>query len=370
MKKYIAFCIVCLSALVTYSQQLFQQTQFMINPYTLNPALAGSEDFADIKAGYRTQWVGLQDTQGYIDGPIAPRTTYLSAHTSLGHDHSYYRNPRGEHKAFHGIGAFVTSDKLGAYSSNSMYGSYSYNLLLVKSQKTSGQMYGFNGKDRHIGVRMIIGAHVGFYQHIVDGALLNPLDSDPALASLTKRLNKGGPDGSLGTWIYSNNYYIGFAVRRIFASDIKLLNKIPDYNLSRHYNLMGGYKLMLSDLIQFEPSFNIKLESLRTPSVDFNSLLVYDNTNSGGARGGAMQKGAKLHLYVGATYRVESAVAFLLGGVFQRKYEVAYSFDITTTKLGSYQGGTHEVTLGLRIPPKKTLYTAEDKTKHRGVKHH
>jgi type IX secretion system PorP/SprF family membrane protein len=348
----------------------------MVNPYTLNPALAGSEDFVDIKMGYRTQWVGFNDSDGYIDGAIAPRTMYVSAHTALGHDHGYYRDPRHEHKAFHGVGGFVTSDKLGAFESNSLYGSYSYNMLLFKSNR-SGQMYGFNGKDRHIGVRMVVGAHLGMYQHKVNTDWLAPyhlVDQnapvDAKLALSVGNLNKWGPDGSLGTWIYSNNYYLGAAVRRILANPISQEgDKLPDFNLSRHYNLMGGYKFMMSDMVLFEPSVNMKFEAGAVPSVDFNALLVYDNTYTN-SRGSANHKNTDLHCYTGVTYRPGAAMAFMIGGVVERKYEITYSFDLTTNRLNPYESGTHEVTLGLRLPPKFTFYTAEDKTHHSGVKHH
>ena len=135
MKKILIALSFCVVASVGVAQQLFQQTQFMVNPYTLNPALAGSEDFVDIKAGYRNQWLGFQQSDNYIDGTIAPRTMYLSAHTALGHDHGYYKDPRNEHKNFHGVGGFVMSDKLGAFSTNSAYGSYSLNMLMIKSKK-------------------------------------------------------------------------------------------------------------------------------------------------------------------------------------------------------------------------------------------
>jgi type IX secretion system PorP/SprF family membrane protein len=374
MKKLLIGIGVSLMASVGFGQQLFHQTQFMVNPYTLNPALAGSEDFTDIKMGYRTQWVGLNDDMSYSSDAINPRTMYLSAHKALGHDHGYYKDPRHEHKAFHGIGGFVTSDKLGEFESNSIYGSYSYNMLLFKSQKTTGQMYGFNGKDRHIGVRMVMGAHLGMYQHkinfdeLVDFNQMQQIGFDPYL--LKSNVNKWGPDGSLGVWIYSNNYYIGASVRRILGNDIKLeTNQIVNYNLSRHYNVMGGYKFMMSDFILFEPSINMKLEIGGKPSVDFNGLFVYDNTYTN-SRGAASHKNKDLHLYGGATYRPGAAVALLIGGVIERKYEIAYSFDLTTNPLSRYQTGSHEVTLGFRIAPKGGLWTAEQKLQHSGIKHH
>lgn len=356
MKKIILLLTVCLVSSVAFSQQLFQQTQFMVNPYTLNPALAGSEDFVDIKAGYRNQWAGFRDDFNDI-GAVAPVTMYLSAHTALGHDHGYYKDPRHEHKAFHGVGGYVTSDKLGAFTSTSFYGSYSYNMLLLKSKKSTGKMYGFNGKERSIGTRMIIGAHLGAVNQKIDpDKLFTDPDqgTDPLVASIT---GGGGfaPDGSVGIWIYSNQYYLGAAVRRILANDVKVGT---DFSLSRHYNVMAGYKVMLSDFMQFEPSVNIKYENGAIPSADLNGELVYDNTYTN-SRGSAAHKNKDLHVYVGATYRYGAAVAILLGGVIERKYEVAYSFDLTTSRIGAYESGTHEVTIGYRLLPGRHFQTAE-----------
>ena len=42
------------------AQQAAQYTQYMVNPYLMNPALSSVEDMIDIKTGYRTQWVGFQ----------------------------------------------------------------------------------------------------------------------------------------------------------------------------------------------------------------------------------------------------------------------------------------------------------------------
>lgn len=374
MKKILFGFGFCLVSVAGFSQQLFQQTQFMVNPYTVNPALAGSEDFVDIKAGYRTQWVGFDDSDGYIKGPIAPRTTYLSAHSALGHDHGYYKDPRHEHKAFHGIGGFIASDQIGAFSTNSIYGSYSYNMSLIKG-KSNGQKYGFNGKERHIGVRMILGTHVGMVQQNIDPSKLVDYQQmtnngfDPVITEKVGTVNGWSPDASVGMWIYSNNYYVGAAVRRILANDVKLGSDFPTFDLTRHFNLMGGYKFMMSDFLLFEPSFNSKIEPGAKPSIDLNGMLVYDNTYTN-SRGAASHKNKDLHIYTGITYRPNAAIAMIIGGVVERKYEITYSFDLTTNRINPYQSGTHEVTIGYRIQPKSSFHTAEDKLNHKGIKHH
>ena len=344
-----------------FSQQLFQTTQFMVSPYTLNPALAGSEDFLDIKAGYRNQWLGFEESDNHIGGPIAPRTSYLSAHMALGHDHGYYKDPHGEHKNFHGVGGFVVSDKLGATSSTSVYGSYSLNMKIIEPNKNHGARYGFNGREKHIGVRMIVGTHLGLVQQQVDFTKLvdnttGSLNTDPLIVGRGVE-SKMAPDASFGVWVYSNYFYTGLAVRRAFGNSVKLDHS--SYSLQRHYNLMGGYKFFLSEKLLIEPSAIIKVEgSPKLSSLDLNTLITYDNTYTNKRGAGASRK-KDMHVYTGLTYRPGAALSFLVGGVFVKKYEIAYSFDLTTNQLNPYEKGTHEITVGYRILPGSFFETAE-----------
>jgi len=378
MKKILLGLGVCLASSVGFSQQLFQTTQFMVNPYTLNPALAGSEDFLDIKAGYRKQWTGFEESDGYISdagGSVSPTTTYLSAHSALGHSHEYYRDPRHERQNFHGVGGFVLSDKLAGISRTSGYLSYSFNMRLLAPRNGGGSMYGFNGRDKKIGVRMVIGAHLGFIQQKIDASVLRDytslsnggVNTDPLLGEYSP---DWAPDASLGTWIYSNYFYAGLAVRRVLGNDLDYNVEsttgddiTSNFTLSRHYNVMGGYKFFMSETFLIEPSMIVKLEkSLRYTSADLNVLFTYDNTFTNNRSGG--RSGGDVHAFTGITYRTGSALAFLVGGVFLDRYEVAYSFDLSTNRLRKFENGTHEITVGLRIQPPKVLRTAETHRNH------
>lgn len=383
MKKLILLLGIGVSALTGTAQQLFQQTQFMVNPYTLNPALAGSKDYVDIKAGYRSQWLGFQESDGYTTGPdaivdgyntVAPRTTYLSAHAAIGHDHGYYKDPRNENKAFHGVGGFVVNDQLGLFKTTSLYGSYSYNMLLFKANKQNTQMYGFNGQERNFGVRMVMGAHIGVVNHVIDRqgfvdfsriagpSFTNTTDQALLTPNGPSELRRWSPDASLGVWIYSNSFYAGASMRRILANDLNYTDANFEYNFARNFNMMGGYKWFVSQFILLEPSLNIKMEGeldgIRS-SVDVNMLVAYDNTYTNG-RGSRNHRNMDLHLYTGMTYRHGAALAVLLGAVIEKKYEFAYSFDIATTALNAYQSGTHEVTVGYRLMPKSKFHIAEE----------
>ena len=48
-------------ALMTSAQQRPYYTQYIMNNFMINPAVAGIENYWDVKASHRMQWVGLQD---------------------------------------------------------------------------------------------------------------------------------------------------------------------------------------------------------------------------------------------------------------------------------------------------------------------
>src|SRR5476649_727267 len=57
------------------AQQKPQYTQYVFNNLLLNPAVTGIENYTDVKAGYRSQWTGLQG---------APVTSYLTVDFPIG----------------------------------------------------------------------------------------------------------------------------------------------------------------------------------------------------------------------------------------------------------------------------------------------
>ena len=69
MKKISLLFVSIFIGSVLYAQQLPQLSQFMINDFAINPAVAGMEDYYQIKTSVRNQWVGIND---------APKTTLLS----------------------------------------------------------------------------------------------------------------------------------------------------------------------------------------------------------------------------------------------------------------------------------------------------
>jgi len=77
MKKLLQTFIWLLLFQLSYAQQKPQYTQYVFNNILLNPAVTGIENYIDLKAGYRSQWTGLQG---------APISSYLTVSAPFGSD--------------------------------------------------------------------------------------------------------------------------------------------------------------------------------------------------------------------------------------------------------------------------------------------
>ena len=86
------------------AQQKPQYTQYVFNNLLLNPAVTGIENYTDVKAGYRSQWTGLQG---------APITSYLTIDAPLGDNFL-----QGDATAFPAEGGINPSSRL--YTQNYM----------------------------------------------------------------------------------------------------------------------------------------------------------------------------------------------------------------------------------------------------------
>ena len=76
MKKKLLFIIILIAAAnaTLLAQQYPLFTNYLMNEYGFNPALAGSNPYLDARFTYRTQWVGIED---------APKTQLFTANGSL-----------------------------------------------------------------------------------------------------------------------------------------------------------------------------------------------------------------------------------------------------------------------------------------------
>ncbi|MDB5232191.1 MAG: hypothetical protein JWN76_2996 [Chitinophagaceae bacterium] len=327
MKKIALAFFAALFFLQAISQQRPHYTQYILNNFIINPAVAGIENYWDVKISHRHQWVG-------IDG--APVTTYLTVHGPLKRSdyehetattvHAVGDNPRG--KAYwqdytapdphQGVGLTVLNDRTGPLNRFSAAGTYAYHLPITPKTSLSA------------------GVSVGVQQMSLDAGKLDfgTTNIDPAVAG-SGYLNRMKPDISAGLWMYSANYFVGLAAQQIvpigltFSSDSV---KTQGGKLIPHLFLSAGYRLFLTDDITLLPSVLVKYVSPAPVSFDVNAKLQYQDL-----------------VWAGASYRYQDGFAAMVGINISSSINVGYSYDLTTSKLNTVSKGTHEILVGFLL---------------------
>ena len=327
MNVKIAFVLVSVILCNTdYAQQRPYYTQYILNNYLINPAVAGIENYWDIKASHRMQWVGLQD---------APVTTYLTIQGPL-HKSDYERenassfhapgaNPRGiaywqdyqkaENHA--GVGLTILNDATGPLNRFAVYGTYAYHVGIAPHTSLSG------------------GFSVGITQMSLNASQLSfATPVDPAVGS-SGILNKIKPDISAGLWLYSRDYFLGIAAQQIIPEPITYSNNsvsVQNSNLVPHLFLSAGYRMMLDPDFTLLPSVMFRFVNPLPVGIDLNAKLQYQDI-----------------IWFGASYRMNDGYAAMLGVNLNYKFNIGYSYDFTTSPLNTVSKGTHEILIGFLL---------------------
>jgi type IX secretion system PorP/SprF family membrane protein len=306
MKRIIITLIagVLISAPIAKAQLLPQFSQYMFNDYVLNPAIGGTHDYWQIKTNYRMQWAGVKD---------APQTYLLAGY--------------GPHKTLPmGYGGYIFNDITGPISNMGFYGSYSYSIRI------SGD------------IRLSMGLFLGLIQQKIDvsGTNWGPdiEQGDPILAKPTYK--KLYPDGTLGVYLYTSQYFAGISFNHMFFNNMSLLDENDEgyvYKADRikpHFYIQGGYKYNIDRNYDIEPSILMKA----VPNYDFigdiDCRVIY-------------QKMMWAGLGFRSSYKNADAILIFVGYNYNDMVNIGYSYDLTLSKLNNVSNGSHEIMLGVKF---------------------
>ena len=123
--RYIILYAIFLVCSCLYGQQLVQYTQFGINPFLINPGVAGTEEFTHIQANARSQWTGF-------DG--APVSGAVTMHTPLTKKvvDEAVKNSHLFSDSWFSIGGIINYDKIGPFKQIGIYITPTYNFPVSK----------------------------------------------------------------------------------------------------------------------------------------------------------------------------------------------------------------------------------------------
>lgn len=303
MKNSLYITVIVLLVQFLKAQQLPQYTQYMLNDLAINPAVAGKDNFADVRSNNRYQWVGMTD---------APRTYMLTLHSPLKNRHM-------------GLGTHIYTDIVGPTRRIGISLAYAYRIKIA--EKT----------------RLSFALSAGIQQWGIDGHKLILHDAgDDNL--LTQYQTKTVPDFGAGLYVHNEKWYVGFSAPQLYQSPIKLYKDGNDKGtLVRHFILNAAYKIDISDDFKVEPSFLVKYATPAPIEIDFGTRVIYQE-----------------QMWLGIGYRHKDAITGLIGFMYKNYLMIGYSYDFTTSNLKKYSSGTHELMLGLRFSKQQSKSWADD----------
>ena len=306
IKRLVSILILLIAFKSAFAQQEPMYTQYLFNTQVINPAYTGTwESLGFIVLG-RHQWVEM---------PGAPRTYTFAMQTPVG---------KKEKVA---LGLSVISDVIFKEKRFGLFGDYSYKLRINEK-----------------GTWLRLGLKAGFtnYSHnFNDYNLISPNDNQFQGEASQKFM----PNLGVGAFLYNRQkYYFGLSIPKIIQNDFDLnINNYSVQSELRHFYMIGGLVIDLSEDVKFKPTGLIKL-SLGSPvqfDVTANFLL-------------------KEKLWLGAMLRTKlktgGSYGFISQWIFNNNLRIGYAIDFATGNIGNYAGLTHEVMVSYTITTLKETF--------------
>ena len=266
-------------------------TQYTYNMSLINPAYAtGTPEIVNFGAFHRSQWVGS------VGGPL---TNTFFAHFPV------------NEKIETGL-SFVNDDiGDGALRENNIYADFAYTINLSEKHKLS---FGVKAGATFL--------NTNFSDFQLESGSAN---TDPAFS---ENLNRVFPNFGSGMYFYTNDYYIGLSTPNFLNS--KHLNAIDGVQRigkeSTHVYFTGGYVFDVNKDFKLKPSFLIRSVEGVPPMFDISANVLFRD-----------------RFEVGVSYRYDDSVSGLAKFGVTPNIHIGYAYDYTTTNLGNFNSGSHEI---------------------------
>jgi len=279
------------------AQQQPIYSQYMLNDFSMNPAIAGTSGYFNVKSDNRFQWMGITD---------APQTFILTFDGPINTQHM-------------GIGAYVYTDVTGPTRQTGATAAYSYHLKLKDDLNLS------------------FGISAGILQFSVDGQAITLVQqNDQALVNQFESAIV--PSFAAGAYLYSSKFWVGVSAPQIVPINAKLNNFAGAQNeLVTHYYASAGYKLALNEDFELDPTLEANYVIPVPPQFDIGARVIYT------------QK-----FWLGAGYRTSDAVYAMVGYTYQKSLTFGFSYDYSITDIAKYSTGTTEFYIGIKFNKAKT----------------
>ncbi len=278
-------------------------SQYYANPLYLAPSLAGSSQQSRVAAQYRDQWPS-------IPGKFVAY--------SFSADHYFQKFKSG-------VGLRFLKEEMGTSGYNVSQAALSYSYYIKLNRKWSfrpgvGIYYSQRSVDR---------------SKTIFGDQLYGDENSPSL-SYSKFKNVSNVDVEASAMFNTENYWVGATLDHLARPDVSFMNR--DYKLPIRYSLFTGYRFVFRRPYkkEFRYSITVSANYYLQGQNDQLDLGVYWN----------YKKFLAGFWYRGLPSFKQNAIsdaAILMLGYDFHGVKVAYSYDLTISKLGPSTGGAHEI---------------------------
>lgn len=272
----------------TQAQQDPLYSQYIFNPFIINPAYAGfSKDLTGL-AAYRVQWAGM-------DG--SPVTMNASGHIALADNRM-------------GLGLTLLQDKIGTNKTNEFLVSYGYHISFRNNSRVS------------------FGLQAGVVNYRNDFNDLTIDKNDPKFQS---SISEFSPSFGAGIIYSSDKFYLSVSVPKMLDGKTTTSDNIDVVLYSQQLYGLGSYLFTLSHRLKLKPFVMARYTAGAPVSTDFGVELNADDSYT-------------LGLFTRSLHTYGAMMKINLGDMLR----VGYIFELPTDKSVGLNYTAHEITVGIR----------------------
>ncbi|MGF1638202.1 MAG: type IX secretion system membrane protein PorP/SprF [Cyclobacteriaceae bacterium] len=286
MKHLYIIILLFLSAGQLAAQQEVMYSQYMLNPFVINPAYAGSHESASANLIARKQWAGMEG---------APQSQFFSLHSPL-------KNERA------GLGIIVANDRVGVTDQTGVYGAYSYKIPFQKSNLMMGLQMGFSS------------ARINYSRLRIEDATDDNLTTDV--------INSYTPTVGTGLFYYSERFYAGLSIPQFMRYNGFSEQNISNANQERYYMFNTGYVFDLSRTLKLKPNVLVQKAVGQSWEYDLNLNLLINEV-----------------LWLGVSNRSFNSLGTLLDLQLTRQLRFGYAYNWALNEIKYANDGSHELML-------------------------
>lgn len=287
------------------SQQTPVYSQYMLNGFLMNPAVAGSEGYSALNLTVREQWVGLEG------GPSTYALSFqgrIMEDSKIARRRKVRRRSRSASRGGHvGLGGYLFNHRNGAVDRTGLKLTYAYHISFDKTQLSMGLSL------------------VGYQYKLDDRKIQLEVPGDALWQGAHKAVFI--PDADVGVYLSAREYWVGLSVDQLLESVIKFGDEGYDqFVMERNYHLMGGYDFIINQDLIISPSAHVKFAENGKVQADISGRCYFLE-----------------NFWGGLTYRTGQSLVFG-AGVSVDRLVFGYAYDMGLSNLQKHSFGTHEFT--------------------------